>query len=97
MNLQENKKACIKLMENLEKKRKILSGIHETDLEIECLMEDEDLSLTLSREKMLEYSSDFFNQIQNLFMQFKQSNEEKGIEIDSIELIGGGSRIPAII
>jgi molecular chaperone DnaK (HSP70) len=50
-------------MENLEKKRKILSGIHETDLEIECLMEDEDLSLTLSREKMLEYSSDFFNQI----------------------------------
>lgn len=63
MNLRENKKACIKLMENLEKKRKILSGIHETDLEIECLMEDEDLSLTLSREKMLEYSSDFFNQI----------------------------------
>lgn len=30
-------------------------------------------------------------------MQFKQSNEEKGIEIDSIELVGGGSRIPAII
>lgn len=40
LDLNENKKACLKLMEIIQKQRKILTGINETDIVIECLMED---------------------------------------------------------
>lgn len=40
LNIRENKRACVKLTEAIQKQRKILSGIAETDISIECLMED---------------------------------------------------------
>lgn len=49
LNLMESKKAVLKLMENIEKQRKVLSGIAEHDLNIECLMEDEDLYYSMKR------------------------------------------------
>lgn len=36
-------------MDVIQRQRKILSGISETDISIECLMEDEDLFEPLSR------------------------------------------------
>jgi molecular chaperone DnaK (HSP70) len=39
LDLSENRKAIVKLMESIERQRKILSGNIEHDLSIECLME----------------------------------------------------------
>lgn len=36
----ESKKAVLKLLENIEKQRKVLSGNVDHDLNIECLLED---------------------------------------------------------
>lgn len=49
LNVKENKRACVKLIEAIQKQRKILSGISETDISIECLMEDEDFSEHFTR------------------------------------------------
>lgn len=49
LDLTENKKAVLKLMENIEKQRKILSGNLEHDLNIECLMEEEDIHYSMKR------------------------------------------------
>lgn len=49
LNLMESKKAVLKLLENIEKQRKVLSGIAEHDLNIECLLEDEDLHYSMKR------------------------------------------------
>lgn len=49
LDLKENKKACLKLLEVIQRQRKILSGIHESDISIECLMEDEDINEPISR------------------------------------------------
>jgi hypothetical protein len=45
----ENKKAVIKLLENIEKQRKVLSGNFDHDLNIECLLENEDFSYSMNR------------------------------------------------
>ena len=52
LDLHENKKAVLKLLETLQKQRKMLTGLHESDISIECLMEDEDISEPISRETM---------------------------------------------
>jgi heat shock protein 4 len=49
-DLNENRKAIVKLMESIERQRKILSGNIEHDLSIECLMEDSDLHYAMKRE-----------------------------------------------
>jgi molecular chaperone DnaK (HSP70) len=49
LDVSESKKAFVKLMENIEKQRKILSGNLEHDLSIEYLMEENDLSYTMKR------------------------------------------------
>ena len=50
LDLNESKKATVKLMENIERQRKILSGNIEHDLNIEYLMEENDMQYTMKRE-----------------------------------------------
>lgn len=49
LDLAESKKAYIKLMETIERQRKILSGNMEHDLNIEYIMEENDLNYTMKR------------------------------------------------
>jgi heat shock protein 4 len=51
LDLMESKKAYVKLMESVERQRKILSGNLEHDLNIEYLMEENDLNYTMTREQ----------------------------------------------
>lgn len=51
IKLMESKKAVLKMIENIEKQRKVLTGIHEHDLNIECLLEDKDIFYTMKREE----------------------------------------------
>ncbi len=50
-------------MENIEKQRKILSGIMEHDLNIEYLMEENDLHYCLKREEFEKISQPIFQAI----------------------------------
>jgi len=49
LDLAESKKAYVKLMESIEKQRKVLSGNLESDINIEYLMEDNDLNYCMKR------------------------------------------------
>ena len=51
-DLTQNKKAMVKLYENVEMQRKKLSANHETALNIECLLGDHDLTYNMKREQM---------------------------------------------
>ena len=62
LDINDNKKAQIKLIEAIQKQRKILSGINETEISIECLMEDEDFSEPLSRAIMASVASSIFEE-----------------------------------
>lgn len=84
-------------MENIEKQRKILSGIMEHDLNIEYLMEENDLHYCLKREEFEKISQPIFQAIAQVMEKMKATVDQKKINIHSIELVGGGSRIPAFI
>ena len=45
----ENRKSVVKIMEYIEKQRKVLTGNHEHEMNIECLMEDCDLNYSMKR------------------------------------------------
>lgn len=96
-DISENKKAIVKLMEQIERQRKILSGNAEHDLNIEYLMDECDLQYTMTRPKFEEISEPIFKAIFDLLTKVKENLKAKNINLHSIELIGGGSRIPAFV
>jgi molecular chaperone DnaK (HSP70) len=56
LSVVESKKAVLKLFENIEKQRKVLSGNQEYDFNIDCLLEENDLSYTMTRGQFEEIS-----------------------------------------
>jgi heat shock protein 4 len=84
-------------MEAIEKQRKILSGNAEHDLNLECLMEDSDLQFTMTREQFEKISEPILKAIEEILTKVKDSLKAKTINLHSIELVGGGSRIPAFV
>lgn len=93
----ESRKAVVKLMENIEKQRKILSANSEHTMNLEYLMEENDLNYNLRREELEKLADPVFQRISKLFEKVKAEIDEKKIELHGIELVGGGTRIPSFI
>ncbi|GAV07856.1 HSP70-5 [Ramazzottius varieornatus] len=90
-----SKRATIRLRDECEKLKKLMSSIaNEIPLNIECFMNDKDVSGRLKRE-------DFENLVPDYFQRTEQKIRElldalKDVKVDRVEVIGGGIRIPAI-
>lgn len=84
-------------MEAIEKQRKVLSGNMEHDLSLEYLMEENDLHYTMKREQFEKLCDPIFATIAEVFERMKAIITQKKINLHSIELVGGGSRIPSFI
>lgn len=96
-DLFENKKAVIKVMENIEKQRKILSANSEHGLNMEYLLDDNDLAYTMKREEFEKLAEPVFSKLFVILQKFKVDIDLANIKLASIELVGGGTRIPAFI
>jgi heat shock protein 4 len=97
VDLFENKKAVIKVMENIEKQRKILSANSEQSLNMEYLIEDHDLLYTMKREEFEKLAEPVLSRLFVALQKHKIDLEGANIKLNSIELVGGGTRIPAFI
>ena len=60
-DLGDSKKASIKLMDAIEKQRKILSGIKEHEMNLEYLMDENDLQYTLKRSELEDLAKAILN------------------------------------
>ncbi len=69
----------------------------EHDLSIECLLEDEDLHYSMKRQEYEQICQPVVDRFKKLLQSFYEELKLKGIKIDAIEMVGGGTRIPAII
>lgn len=96
-DLFENKKAVIKVMENIEKQRKILSANSEHSLNMEYLLDDNDLTYTMKRDEFERLAEPVFSKLFVALQKYKVELELAGVKLNSIELVGGGTRIPAFI
>ncbi len=60
-------------------------------------MEDEDLYYSMKRDQYENICQPVIEKLKSLLTSFFNELKQKGITFDVIELIGGGTRIPAII
>ncbi|XP_020594023.1 heat shock 70 kDa protein 16 isoform X2 [Phalaenopsis equestris] len=91
-----NARACIRLRSACEKLKKVLSANAEAPLSIECLMEEKDVKGFIKREEFERLSSSLLDRV---LEPCKKAVFESGLQVDriqTVELVGSGSRIPAI-
>lgn len=90
----ENKRARLRLLDAIEKMRKLLSGNKEADINCESLMEDEDLKQHFTRDEFEELIADFVAKFRKCLEDSLVSSGVKIEDIDFVELVGEATRIP---
>lgn len=97
IDVYSNVRACIRLRAACEKLKKVLSANAEAPLNIECLMDEKDVKGFIKREEFERLASGLLERIS---VPCKKALADSGIsvgKIHSVELVGSGSRIPAIM
>ncbi|PNX99810.1 heat shock protein 70 kDa, partial [Trifolium pratense] len=96
IDVYSNDRACNRLLAACEKLKKVLSANLEAPLNIECLMDEKDVSGFIKREEFENLASGLLERIS---IPCNRALADAGLsvdKIDSVELVGSGSRIPAI-
>ncbi|KAI7751045.1 hypothetical protein M8C21_032065 [Ambrosia artemisiifolia] len=92
-----NTRACVRLRTACEKLKKVLSANAEAPLNIECLMDEKDVKGFIKRE---EFENLCLDLLEKVIAPCVKAVKDAGIGVDqiyAIELVGSGSRIPAIM
>lgn len=96
IDVRTNVKASIRLRASCEKLKKVLSANAEAPLNIECLMEDRDVKGFIKREDFEKISSALLERITVPCQKALVGSRLTAEDIYSVELVGSGSRVPAI-
>ncbi|KAK4767811.1 hypothetical protein SAY87_002952 [Trapa incisa] len=96
MDVYSNTKASLRLRAACEKLKKILSANVEAPLNIECLMDKKDVKGRIKREEFEKLVSGLLERITAPCKKALADARLSAESIHSIELVGSGSRIPAI-
>jgi len=89
-----NKKAAYRLEDAVSKTKKILSANYEAGISCESLMEDEDFSSNVTREVLEQMCEPAMERVRKVLEECKAACGLTTDQIDSVELVGGGSRVP---
>jgi len=89
-----NKKASFKLEDAVTKTKKILSANSEAGVSVECLMEDEDFSSNMNRDDFEQMCKPMMDRVQAVLEGAKAMCSVPVDQIDSVEVVGGASRVP---
>ncbi|XP_058745064.1 heat shock 70 kDa protein 16-like [Vicia villosa] len=96
IDVYSNARACTRLRAACEKLKKVLSANLEAPLNIECLMDEKDVSGFIKREEFESLASGL---LERIYVPCNEALASAGLTVDkiySVELVGSGSRIPAI-
>lgn len=91
-----NPKATFRLVAQCERLKKILSANAEAPLSVESLMNDIDASSKLTREQLEGLITELLERTVPPLQEALKEADLTVEEIHSVELVGGGSRVPAI-
>lgn len=95
IDVNENLKAKTRLAAAVEKLKKILSANASAPLNVESLMNDVDVRGMLKREELEELIKPLLDRISKPLEQALAEAKLKPEDIDSIEMVGGSTRVPA--
>lgn len=96
IDIKSNARASLRLKIAIEKMKKILSTNPEAPLSIECIMDDQDVRSSMTRDKMEELSQGLLDR---LMTPITTAMSEAGLtpaDIKAVELVGNASRMPFI-
>ncbi|GAB4830895.1 hypothetical protein Ancab_004921 [Ancistrocladus abbreviatus] len=96
MDVYSNVRASIRLRASCEKLKKVLSANAEAPLNIECLMDEKDVKGYIKRDEFEKLSS---NLLERVTIPCRKALINAGLSLEkihSVELVGSGSRIPAV-
>ncbi|XP_062077728.1 heat shock 70 kDa protein 16 isoform X2 [Humulus lupulus] len=96
IDVYSNVRACIRLRAACEKLKKVLSANAEAPLNIECLMDEKDVRGFIKREEFERLTSGL---LERIVVPCNKALADARLTVDkihSVELVGSGSRIPAI-
>lgn len=96
IDVYSNPRACIRLRAACEKLKKVLSANAEAPLNIECLMDEKDVKGFIKREEFEKLASGLLERISVPCNKALADARLALDKIHSVELVGSGSRIPAI-
>jgi len=97
LNVASNKKASLKLMTEAEKLKKLMSANqNKLPINIECFMDDKDVKGFMDRTMFEELIAEDLSTIEGTLKAGLEASRLKLEDIYSVEIVGGGSRIPSI-
>jgi len=96
MDVLTNPKATFRLRTQCEKTKKILSANPVTILNVENIMNDRDVSMTVKRDEFEELIKPYLDTLEPLLKDALQVAKVTVDDIDSVELVGGTTRIPCV-
>lgn len=97
VDAKSNPKAWMRLGADVEKiKKQMSSNATNLPLNIECFMDDKDVSYKINRAQFEEMSADILARVEKPLLMAIEESGLKLEDIDVVELVGGSVRIPAI-
>jgi len=96
VDLSTNPRALAKLRREIEKAKRALSTVHQTQVEIESLVNGEDFSESLTRARFEDLNADLFKKTLIPLAKVLEDAGLKKSDIDDIVLVGGSTRIPKV-
>ncbi|KAK6198717.1 heat shock protein of HSP70 family [Scheffersomyces amazonensis] len=96
IDVHENPKAYYRVLVAAERLKKVLSANTQAPFSIESLMNDVDVSSSLTREELEDYVKPLLDRVH---VPIEKALKDAGLtveEIDSIEVIGGCTRVPSL-
>lgn len=93
----KNPRAYIRLLQECERLKKLMSAnSQDIPINIECFMEEKDVSGTMNRETMEGLAKELLKRIEIHLCQILVSARLKVEDVYAVEVVGGSCRIPAI-
>lgn len=92
----ENPKARMRLLEAIERQRKLLSANEDAGCNVEYLIEEEDFNRTLTRAQFEGLAQPVFERFQGFINHCIKESKINLKELHSVEIIGAATRIPMI-
>ncbi|XP_039143046.1 heat shock 70 kDa protein 14-like [Dioscorea cayenensis subsp. rotundata] len=97
IDVYQNARACLRLRAACEKLKKMLSANPEGPLHIECLMDEKDVKGFIKRDEFEQISMPILERVK---APLEKALLDAGLTVEnihSVEVVGSGSRVPAII
>ncbi|XP_040835756.1 heat shock protein 105 kDa isoform X2 [Ochotona curzoniae] len=90
-------RALLRLYQECEKLKKLMSS-NSTDipLNIECFMNDKDVSGKMNRSQFEELCADLLQKIETPLYSLMEQTQLKPEDVSAVEIVGGTTRIPAV-